>query len=105
MSCVHQENPPATLRQHFIDREPINTGRWQGDRVDAAPDEPVGHLLHILGETGESPHGLLVSISRYRYIVGGVADVDTCGMGAYYLEVHRVLAFFDCLLMLLSCSR
>src|SRR4051794_6948887 len=95
MSGVHQENPQATLRQHFIDWEPINTGRWQGDRVDAAPDEPVGHLLHILGETRESPHGLLVSIGRYRDIMGGVADVDACGMGMYYVEIHRVLAFLS----------
>src|SRR3954451_20968818 len=93
MSCVHQENPQATLRQNFIDRQPINTGRLHRDRVDAAPDEPVGHLLHILGETRESTHGSLVSIGRHRDIMGGVADVNARRVGVYHVEVHRALAF------------
>ena len=59
LPCIDQPDRQPALFQHFVDRYPVNTRRFERDRVDSAREQPVGHRVQVVGHRAEFPNRLL----------------------------------------------
>src|SRR5437870_4217371 len=63
MLSIYQMNFNASSLQDLKQRNPIDTGRFHGDRVHAALLNPVGQGVEILGKRGKRSHRFVIPIS------------------------------------------
>jgi len=92
MPGIDQADLQAMPFQDLKGRNPVDAGGFHGHRFDAALFEPAGHLLQVLGEGAEGPHGLRTSVGGHRAPMFAVANVDAGGIGTK--KRHGSLYFF-----------
>src|ERR1700759_5239787 len=74
---IDQHHLEATLLEDLVDRDPIDAGRFHGDRLHAAALEPVRQKLQVAGAGRKTAHRLgTVSIGRNGCYMHPRADVD-----------------------------
>ena len=79
VTSIHQDDAEAVLLQHFIGRNPVNTGGFHRHAGNAACLEPASHLMQVAGERAKCPHGIIVHLRIDGRHVHGRADIDGDG--------------------------
>ncbi|SAL07413.1 hypothetical protein AWB78_08572 [Caballeronia calidae] len=100
LPCVDQPDCQPTLLQHLIHRNPEYAGQFQGDRVDPAREQPVGHRVQVIGHRAEFPNGLISGPVGHRDPVTRTAHINArCVrkyLGALFALAHRHRQLHTC---------
>ena len=81
MPGVNHPDLKAALLKDFIKGDPIDTGRFQGDRLNSASLEPIGQLVKIRSKRFEASHRLWITIRGHGHHMLFGSYVDSCRVG------------------------
>src|SRR5215472_7923979 len=80
MAGINQDHLEAALLEDLVERNPIDPGRLQRDRLDTALGQPVGHALEVGGKGAKRLHRLGIPISGHCHVVMLRTAVDPGGI-------------------------
>src|SRR3954451_3188078 len=81
MPRIDQIGRNAMLLQQFVDRNPIDAGRFERHGINPTGKQPGNQCLEILGKGRECPHGLGIAIRWDSDDDFVRSNVDTGGIG------------------------
>jgi hypothetical protein len=96
MAGVDQANLKAVFLQHLKKRNPVNSGRFHGDRLDLAPLEPFAQGDQIASKHSETAHGIFVPILRHGHPMRIGSYIDSSSVEVHFLQkspLSAALAF------------
>jgi len=77
---VNQHHLKTTRFKDFVERNPVDSGRFHRHGLDAALDKPVGQALKLCGERAELTYRFRVAFDWNRHEVTALTTVDAGGV-------------------------
>jgi hypothetical protein len=83
---VNQHYLEAALFKDFVERNPVDPGRFHRHGLDSALGQPVGQANKLCGEGAKLAYRFGVALDWNRHEVTSLAAVDTGGVRLDALE-------------------
>jgi hypothetical protein len=80
-SAIDETDLESMTLKDFMQRDPINTGRFHRHGFDSAATKPDGSCMQIRGETSKHPHWIGIPSGRHCHTVLCIAYVNPAASG------------------------
>src|SRR5262245_42313119 len=92
MLSIDQMNFNAASLQDLEQRDPIDTRRLHGDRVDSALLQPVDEGVEVRSKCRKRSYGFGIAIGGYRHDSLCGSHIDTRGIGSHHWQTSLHLS-------------